>query len=259
MSAPGDGASVDRRSWHTPAASATPSVHDEIAQGLREHPAKKGLRFNLFVTGVEIGGSIALFHLAQSMGASDVASYLAGSIAPVIGALMIWAKARKFSGASAAIFTFTILSAVIALAGSTAPKVLLYKDCATTALIGLVFLGSCAVGRKPVVFYLAQRYGTDGTHEGMSIFDTMWENYDQFRQAMFVTSFLWAALFLVQASVTALIIREVPYPTAYNYDQILPFVATALGIVGSIAIGRYFTKRGRAQAAQAGAAGSETA
>ena len=257
MRVPSNATSVDRRSLQVPAASATPSVHDEIAHGLKEHPARKGLRFNLFVTGIEIGGSIALFHLARSIGASDVDSYLAGSIAPILGALMIWAKARKFSGASAAIFTFTMVSAVIALAGSTAPKVLLYKDCAATALIGLVFLGSCVVGRKPVVFYLAQRYGADGTHEGMSIFDTMWDTYHGFRQAMYVTSYLWAALFLVQASATALIIREVSYATAYNYDQILPFVATALGIVGSIAIGRYFTKRGRAQAALANAARSE--
>ena len=259
MSVPGDVTSVDRRSVGVRTASATPSVHDEIARGLSEHPAKKGLRFNLFVTGVEIGGSIALFHLARSMGASDVGAYLAGSIAPILGALMIWAKARKFSGASAAIFTFTMVSAVIALAGSTAPKVLLYKDCAATALIGLVFLGSCVVARKPVVFYLAQRYGSDGTREGMSVFDTMWGAYDGFRQAMYVTSYLWAALFLVQASVTALIVREVSYPTAYNYDQTLPFVATALGIVGSIAAGRHFTKRGRAQAALANTAGSKPA
>ncbi len=47
---------VDRRSLEFPAASATPSVHDEIAHGLKEHPARKGLRFNLFVTGIEIGG-----------------------------------------------------------------------------------------------------------------------------------------------------------------------------------------------------------
>lgn len=258
MSVPG-GAPVDPRSLHVTAAPTTPSVHDEIAQGLKEHPARKGVRFNLFVTGVEIGGSIALFHLARALGASDVGSYLAGSIAPIVGALMIWAKARKFSGASAAIFAFTMVSAVIALVGSTAPKVLLYKDCAATALIGLVFLGSCVVARKPVIFYLAQRYGTDGTHEGMSIFDKMWDNYDEFRRGMYVTSYLWAALFLVQASATALIIRNDSYATAYNYDQILPLVATGLGIAGSIAIGRYFTKRGRAQAALASGADSDGA
>lgn len=87
-------------------------VHEQIAQGLREHSAKKGMRFNVLVTAVEIGGSIGLFHLARRLGASDVVSYLVGSIAPVVGGSMVWAKARKFSGASAAILAFTALSAV---------------------------------------------------------------------------------------------------------------------------------------------------
>jgi hypothetical protein len=223
------------------------AVHDQIAQGLKEHPAKKGMRFNALVTVVEIGGAIALFHLAQALGASDVVSYLAGCIGPVAGGVAIWVKARKFSGASVAIFAFTAMSAIIAVAGSTTPKVLLYKDCATTALIGLIFLGSCFLARKPVVFYMAQRYGTDGTHDGMANFDTMWDTYGDFRTGMYVTSYLWAALFLIQAAGTALIIRQTKYATAYNYDQILPLVAIVLGIGGSLAIGRFFAKRGRAR------------
>ncbi len=230
-------------------AAGEPTVHDQIAQALKEHPAKKGMRFNILVTAVEVGGSIALFHLAQRMGANDVVSYLIGSIAPVVGGFMVWAKARKFSGASAAIFAFTALSAMIALIGSTAPKALLYKDCAATALIGLIFLGSCVLSRKPVVFYMAQRYGTDGTHDGMATFDTMWDIYRDFRTAMYVISFLWAVLFLIQAAGTALIIHQTSYSTAYNYDQTLPLAATGLGIVGSIAIGRYFTRKGKARGA----------
>jgi hypothetical protein len=206
-----------------------PSVHDQIAQGLREHPAKKGLPFNVLVTVLEVGGSITLFHVARRLGASDVVSYLVGCIAPVLGALAIWIKARKFSGASAAIFTFTFISAGIALVGSTNPKVLLYKDCAATALIGLVFLGSCL----------------------MSIFDAMWDAYPDFRRGMYVTSYVRATLFLAQATGTALIIRQTDYATAYNYDQLLPVLATSLGIVASIAIGRYFTKEGKARGALA--------
>ncbi|HEX5494762.1 MAG TPA: VC0807 family protein [Mycobacteriales bacterium] len=240
-------------------ASNASTVHDRIAQGLREHPAKKGMRFNVLVTVVEIGGSIALFHLAQRMGASGVASYLVGSIGPVVGGFAIWAKARRFSGASASIFAFTAVSAIIALVSSTAPKVLLYKDCAATALIGLIFLGSCVLVRKPVVFYLAQRYGTDGTRDGMAIFDTMWDIYHDFRRGMYVTSYLWAALFLIQAAGTALIIRQTTYSTAYNYNQILPLVAAVLGILGSIAIGRYFTRKGKARGAAANAAHVEQA
>jgi hypothetical protein len=230
-------------------ASEQPTVHDEVARGLKEHPAKKGMAFNVLVSVVEIGGSITLFHLALGMGANDVASYLIGSIAPVVGGFMVWAKARKFSGASAAIFAFTALSAIIALVGSTTPKVLLYKDCATTALIGLIFLGSCVVAHKPVVFYMAQRYGSDGTHEGMAIFDTMWHTDQDFRTGMYMISYLWAALFFIQAAGTALIIRQTSYSTAYNYDQTLPLVAIAVGIAGSIAISRYYTNKGKTGAA----------
>ena len=203
--------------------------------------------FNALVTLMEIGGSIGLFHLARGLGASDVASYLAGSIGPVAGGLAIWAKARKFSGASAAIFAFTIISAIIALVGSTNPRVLLYKDCAATALIGLLFLGSCVLARKPVLFYMAQRYGTDGSHDGMATFDKMWSAYQGFRTTMYVISYWWAALFLIQAAVTALIIRQASFSTAYNYDQMLPLVATGLGILGSIALGRYFARKGQAR------------
>ena len=219
-----------------------PTVHDEIAQGLKDHPAKKGMFFNALVTLIEIGGSIGLFHLAKGLGASDVVSYLVGSIGPVVGGLAIWIKARKFSGASAAIFAFTAISAIIALIGSTNPRVLLYKDCAATALIGLIFLGSCVLARKPVVFYMAQRYGTDGSHDGMATFDKMWNTYRPFRTVMYVISYWWAALFLIQAAVTALIIRQASFSTAYNYDQILPLVATGLGILGSIALGRHSAK-----------------
>lgn len=223
------------------------AVQEQITQGMREHPPKKGMGFNLLVTAVEVGGSIGLFRLAQQAGASDVVSYLIGSIAPVVGGFMVWAKARKFSGASAAIFAFTALSAVIALIGSTAPKVLLYKDCAVTALIGLIFLGSCALARKPLVFYMAQRYATDGTHDGMSIIDAIWDISRDFRTCMYVISYLWAALFLIQAAGTALIIRQTSYSTAYNYDQILPWAAIGLGIVGSVAIGRYFRNKSQAR------------
>jgi uncharacterized membrane protein len=230
-----------------------PNVHDQIAQGLKDHPARKGMRFNLLVTAMEIGGSIGLFQLARAMGASDVVAYLTGSIGPLAGGVTIWIRARKFSGASASIFAFTAVSAVIAVFGSTNPRVLLYKDCAATALIGLIFLGSCLVARRPVVFFMAQRYGTDGTHEGMAVFDTMWKNYRDFRQGMYVTSYLWAALFLIQAGVTALIIRQAQFSTAYNFDQILPFVAIALGIAGSVVIGRHFAARGKARGEAAAA------
>ncbi len=225
--------------------------HEEIQRELKNHPAKKGMIFNIAVTVLEIGGAIVLFHLAKSLGGSDVAAYLIGSLAPVLGAVAVWVRSKKFSGASAAIFAFTALSALIAVVGSTDSKVLLYKDCASTALVGLVFGLSCVLMRRPVVFYFAQRYGTDGTNEGMAAFDKMWVAYPLFRRSMYLISMVWAVVFLVQAGVTALIIASTSFSTAYNWDQILPIVAVVVAMVVTAMISRRAQREGAARRAAA--------
>ncbi len=225
--------------------------HDAIDRELKEHPAKKGLAFNIAVTVVEIGGAIAVFHIVKSMGGGDVTAYLLGSVAPVLGAAAVWARSRRFSGASAAIFAFTVLSAVVAVVGSTDPKVLLYKDCATTAVIGLIFGFSCVVGRRPVVFYFAQRYSTDGTAAGMAAFDTMWVAYRGFRQSMYQISVVWAVVFLAQAAVTAVIVASTSFDAAYDWDQILPIVAVVVAMVLTVVIGRRAQRQGQARRAAA--------
>lgn len=224
------------------------SQEEQVVHALRACAAKEGLLFNALVTAVEVGGSIGLFQLAESWGANNVTCYLVGSIAPVIGGLMVWARARKFSGASAAIFAFTALSAGIAFVGSTTPKMLLYKDCAATALIGLVFLISCVIARKPLAFYMAQRYGTNGSREAMAVFDALWERSREFRTCLYRISYLWAVLFVVQAAGTAAIIYVSRYSDGYDYDQILPWAAIALGIAGSLALGQRLTRVAPAEA-----------
>lgn len=222
---------------------------DRIHQELAAHPARKGLLFNLAVTALEVGGAILFFHLAKNAGAGNVAAYLIGSLAPILGALVIWVRSKKFSGASAAIFAFAVLSAAVAIIGSTDEKVLLYKDCATTAVIGLIFALSCVAMPRPVIFYFAQRYGTDGTREGMNAFDQMWIAYAGFRRSMYKISIVWAVIFLVQATGTAVIVATQPFSSAYNWDQILPILALAVAMTATFAIARRARAEGEARAA----------
>ena len=87
----------------------------------------------------------------------------------------------------------------------------------------MIFLGSCVVVRKPVVFYMAQRYGTDGSHDGMATFDKMLDRFPGTSAPECMSPVTCrAALFLIQAGVTALIVGQTSFSTAYNYDQILP-------------------------------------
>lgn len=206
---------------------------------LARHPAKRGVVFNIALTALEVGGAIGLFQLAKAGGGDDVKAYLAGSVAPLLGAVVVWGRSRKFSGASAAIFAFTALSVVVALVGRTDPRVLLYKDCAATAMVGVVCAASCVLMARPVMFYFAQRYGSDGTREGMAVFDRMWVVYPAFRRSMFHVTIVWAVVFVAQAVVTALIIASASFATAYGWDQILPIVALVVALSLSVTVGRH--------------------
>lgn len=236
-------------------AGTTPAVavaqREEIEREMAAHPARKGMVFNVAVTVLEVGGAIAVFRVVKNSGGSDVGAYLAGSVAPIVGAGVVWIRARKFSGASAAIFAFTVLSALVAIAGSTAPKVLLYKDCGVTAAIGLIFGLSCLFAPRPVLFYFAQRYGTDGTREGMAVFDKMWMAYAGFRRSLYLISIAWASIFLLQAGVTAAIIAATPFSTGYNYDQILPIVAFVLAMAITAVLSARAKKEGQARSREA--------
>lgn len=205
---------------------------------LARHPAKRGVVFNIALTALEVGGAIGLFQLAKAGGGDDVKAYLAGSVAPLLGAVVVWGRSRKFRGASAAIFAFTALSVVVALVG-TDPRVLLYKDCAATAMVGVVCAASCVLMARPVMFYFAQRYGSDGTREGMAVFDRMWVVYPAFRRSMFHVTIVWAVVFVAQAVVTALIIASASFATAYGWDQILPIVALVVALSLSVTVGRH--------------------
>lgn len=221
--------------------------HQQIERTLKQHPAQKGLIFTVAVSVLEIGGAIGLFHASKALGASDVAAYLVGSIGPLFGAVVIWARARTFSGASAAIFAFTALSAVVAVVGSTDSWVLLYKDCATTAVIGLVFGLSCVALPRPVMFYFAQRYGTDGTKEGMAAYDQMWVAYRGFRTSMYRISIVWGVVFLAQAAVTTAIIAGSTFSVAYTWDQTLPILALAVAMFLTVMISRRAQREGEAR------------
>lgn len=56
---------------------------DQVERTLKEHPAKKGLVFDVAVTVLEIGGAIGLFHFAKGPGSGDVRAYLTLKAEPV--------------------------------------------------------------------------------------------------------------------------------------------------------------------------------
>lgn len=205
-------------------------------------PGRAGMLFNIVVTALDVGVALAAFQLARHAGASDAIAYFVGSAGPLLGSLAVWLRARAVSGASIAILAFTVLSAVAALAGSHNAEALLYKDAVVTGLVGLIFAGSMLFPR-PLAYYFGQRYSTDGSHAGMAAWAALWR-YADFRRANYAITAVWAAAGLIEAVVKAYIIHTAGFDSAYIWTQILPWVAAAVAMALTIAIGRYYARRG---------------
>jgi hypothetical protein len=206
-------------------------------------PRINGLWFSVAVTAIDAGGAVVAFQLARHAGASESSAYLIGSVGPLLGALLVWARAREVSGASVAILAFTVLSSVITVVGSHDANALLYKDALSTGLVGLIFAGSLLFPR-PLAFYFGQRYLTDGTHVGMEEWRSMWR-YHAFRHGNYAVTAVWAAAYLIEAAIKAYVIHTNGFAAAYTWTQVLPWVATGVAAAFTVAITRHYQRADR--------------
>lgn len=78
---------------------------------------------------------------------------------PAIGGIIYWLRTRHASGASLVILAFNVLSALVAALGSHDSKVLLYKDCFVTGIIGVLFAASLLMSRPLTHHDRSQRQG----------------------------------------------------------------------------------------------------
>ncbi|MGH3414087.1 MAG: VC0807 family protein [Sciscionella sp.] len=203
---------------------------------------RNGVIFNIVVTVIDVVVAIVAFDLARRTGASEAVAYFIGCIGPLLGSLVVWLRARELSGASMAVLAFTVLSAVAVVVGSRTPAMLLYKDAVVTGLVGLIFAGSMLFPR-PLAFYFGQRYGTDGTHQGMERFDQLWQ-YPLFRRAQYACTAVWAIIFLAEAIGKAYLIHSLGFDTAYTWTQILPFIATAVALLLTFVMVKHYRTAG---------------
>lgn len=218
---------------------------------LKRPPIPKGdILFSLLITVFEIGASIAIFQIARSYGASEVAAYLWSGLAPIIGAIVMFFRTEAINGASIAILLFALLSAAVAIFGSHEPKILLYKDSFATGLIGLIFLGSLLFPR-PLCYVFGQRFATGGTPEGIAWWHELWDKYPAFRRTQRVITVLWGVIFVVEATIRVIVVNVASFDTAYTVGQILPLAATALAMFLTFWIAGRSRKKGEARQAAA--------
>jgi hypothetical protein len=106
---------------------------------------------------LEIGANFALPFAIYSLtheSLGDVRALMAASVPPLIWSVVEFVRMRRVDAIALLVLAGIALS-LLAFAGGGGVKVLQLRENLVSALVGLVFLGSAAIGR-PLMYYLAR-------------------------------------------------------------------------------------------------------
>jgi hypothetical protein len=217
-----------------------------------------GFALELLVNGVL---PFVIYTLADKR-LGDVGALIASSVPPIGWSIVQFVRSRTVDAVSVLVLTGIALS-LVALWGGGGAKFLQLRENLVTGVIGLIFLGSAAIGR-PLIYYLARagmrRQGQSGQ---LADFETMRDS-PLFKRTMRVMTLVWGFGLVARTALAAILVFSVSIPTYLAIHPILGY-ATMGGLGGwtlfyarrAQALGR--ARRAAAQAEALAAAGADGA
>ena len=185
----------------------------------------------------------------------DVNALIASSGPPIAWSLIEFARRRRVDALSILVLTGIALSLLAFLGGGSA-KFLQLREKLVTVTIGLVFLGSAAIG-KPLIYQLARATIMRRSPSELADFEAMRDNM-HFRRVMMIMTLVWGFGLLAEAAVAVALVLSL---SIHNYLIVSPIVG--YGTMGGLSLwtwwyARESRRKGRARAAaQAALMGAE--
>ncbi|WP_405161417.1 hypothetical protein OG203_34485 [Nocardia sp. NBC_01499] len=159
----------------------------------------------------DIAIPVGAYFALHALGYSDFAGLLAGT---VFSAGMLIAQAirsRRLEVMSAIIlggFVFGLVTSLI----TGDPRVMIVKDSASTALIGLAFLLSVLIG-KPLIYLAARKAISAQGPAKAAAFEQAYRTNPDKRKAFTVLSVMWGAGLLAEATIRIVLAYQLPVHT----------------------------------------------
>ena len=158
------------------------------------------VRTNGRETGLEIAVNFALPFVVYSATRNrlgDVNALMAASVPPLAWSLIELLRRRRIDALSLLVLAGIVLS-LIAFIGGGGVQFLQLREQLVSAVIGLVFLGSAAIG-KPLIYQLARaRMQRDATEQA-GRFETL-SNDPRFRRVMMRMTLSWGIALVAQSA-----------------------------------------------------------
>ncbi|MCP2260726.1 hypothetical protein LX15_004446 [Streptoalloteichus tenebrarius] len=228
---------LDRHRQHAPAAPAA---------GRGDQPPGA---LGMFLTLVyDVGLAVAAYYGFRLLGFDQHISLLAGTVASGLRVLYVAVRKRNFDVFAG--FLLVVFGVGLVLSFVTGDeKFLLLKDSFATAVAGLLFLGSCFVGR-PLTFHAAKRLRAS-TPDEAAAWDARYARERDFRRTFLVLSAGWGAGLLAEAVVRVPLIYVLSTDVMAGLSQVLFIATMALLFVWNMGYIRHVVRRMQASQAPA--------
>jgi uncharacterized membrane protein len=141
----------------------------------------------LFEAGVNVLAPLAIYSLLQGR-YGEAEALLAASGPPLVWSIVEFLWRRKLDAVALLVLTGIALS-LLAFAGGGGVKALQLREKLVTGLVGLIFLGSIAVGR-PLIYFLARATIARTSKAKAERFMSL-RNDQGFRKAMLIMTLVW--------------------------------------------------------------------
>jgi hypothetical protein len=215
---------------------------------MTETIGKAGLfiRKNGVGIGVEILVNFAapflIFNFARK-GLGDVDALIAASAPPIAWSLFEFARRRRVDAVSMLALAGIALS-LLAFIGGGGARFLQLREKLVTALIGLVFLGSAAIG-KPLIYQLARAGMRRRSASEATAFEARKDD-PRFRRAMTIMTLVWGFGLVGEAAASAALVFQMSIRTYLLVGPVLGY-----GTIGALSAWTFWYARGQRRKGEA--------
>ena len=184
--------------------------------------------------GVNFALPLAIYDRVAPHG-GDVVALLASSAPPLVWSIAGFVRRRRVDALSVLVLAGIALSLLAMLGGGSA-RFLQLRENLVTALVGLAFLGSAAIGR-PLIFQLARAGLARKSPAEVAAFEAK-RDLPRFRRVMTLMTLVWGFGLLASAALACLLVLTL---SIHDYLIVGPFVG--YGSMGALTLWTIWYRR----------------
>jgi uncharacterized membrane protein len=184
-----------------------------------------------------------VIYVKAEAGLGQAHALMAASMPPIVWSVLEFARKRRVDALSVLVIAGIVLS-LLAFLGGGSVRFLQLRENLVTGLIGLVFLGSAAIGR-PLIYQLARASKLRTSPSEAKRFEELRSN-QRFRRSMTVMTLVWGFGLLAQTVAACILVFRM---SITNYLIVSPILG--YGTMGALALWTFLYVRRLKRRAQA--------